>query len=88
MAIACVAATIAGRLLKPLCMPVLLHSGPWGMVGDPSWAPDRAEPRIMSVIHFVGGVEGGIGKSVVARVSSQYFPDPGRDYVDPDDAGD
>jgi hypothetical protein len=35
----------------------------------------------MSMIHFVGGEKGGVGKSVMARVLSQYFLDSGRDYI-------
>lgn len=29
----------------------------------------------MSMIHFVGGEKGGVGKSVLARLLSQYFLD-------------
>ncbi len=35
----------------------------------------------MSTIHFVGGEKGGVGKSVVARVLSQYFLDNGLLYA-------
>lgn len=29
----------------------------------------------MSVIHFVGGEKGGVGKSVMSRILAQYFID-------------
>jgi hypothetical protein len=35
----------------------------------------RIESRRVSHIHFVGGEKGGVGKSVVARLLSQYFVD-------------
>jgi hypothetical protein len=35
----------------------------------------------MSSIHFVGGEKGGVGKSVFARLLSQYFLDRGRAHV-------
>lgn len=35
----------------------------------------------MSVIHFVGGEKGGIGKSVLARALSQYFLDQALPYT-------
>ncbi len=35
----------------------------------------------MSMIHFVGGEKGGVGKSVMARVLSQYCLDKGMHYV-------
>lgn len=34
----------------------------------------------MSTIHFVGGEKGGVGKSVVARLLSQYFLDNNKPY--------
>ncbi len=34
----------------------------------------------MSMIHFVGGEKGGVGKSVVARLLSQYFIDNARPW--------
>jgi hypothetical protein len=35
----------------------------------------------MSMIHFVGGEKGGVGKSVMARVLSQYCLDTNRPYL-------
>lgn len=35
----------------------------------------------MSMIHFVGGEKGGVGKSVVSRLLSQYFLDNSLHYV-------
>ncbi len=35
----------------------------------------------MSMIHFVGGEKGGVGKSVMARLLSQYFLDKGQTYA-------
>ncbi|GGO81573.1 hypothetical protein GCM10011348_20870 [Marinobacterium nitratireducens] len=35
----------------------------------------------MNVIHFVGGEKGGVGKSVVSRLLSQYFLDQSLPYV-------
>ncbi|MDY6812911.1 MAG: division plane positioning ATPase MipZ [Pseudomonadota bacterium] len=35
----------------------------------------------MSMIHFVGGEKGGVGKSVMARLLSQYFLDHGQRYA-------
>jgi len=34
----------------------------------------------MSMIHFVGGEKGGVGKSVLSRILSQYFLDKGLSY--------
>lgn len=35
----------------------------------------------MSSIHFIGGEKGGVGKSVVSRLLSQYFIDNGQTYL-------
>ncbi len=35
----------------------------------------------MSIIHFIGGEKGGIGKSVMSRLLSQYFLDNSLDFV-------
>lgn len=35
----------------------------------------------MSVIHFIGGEKGGVGKSLVARILAQYFIDEGIPFV-------
>ncbi|MDY6955315.1 MAG: mobilization protein MobD [Pseudomonadota bacterium] len=35
----------------------------------------------MSMIHFVGGEKGGVGKSVMARLLSQYFLDKGQAHT-------
>lgn len=35
----------------------------------------------MSCIHFIGGEKGGVGKSVLARLLSQYFLDKGLNYA-------
>ncbi|WP_417221966.1 mobilization protein MobD [Amphritea sp.] len=35
----------------------------------------------MSTIHFVGGEKGGVGKSVLSRLLSQYFLDKSQPYV-------
>ncbi len=35
----------------------------------------------MSSIHFIGGEKGGVGKSVVSRLLSQYFIDNARTYL-------
>ena len=35
----------------------------------------------MSCIHFIGGEKGGVGKSVLARLLSQYFLDKGLNYT-------
>ncbi len=35
----------------------------------------------MSGIHFIGGEKGGVGKSVVSRLLSQYFIDQGQTYL-------
>ena len=51
-------------------------------VGDTHWKLDRTFADTvdgydaeMSIIHFVGGEKGGVGKSVVARLLAQYFVD-------------
>ena len=35
----------------------------------------------MSIIHFIGGEKGGVGKSVFSRLLSQYFLDTSQPYV-------
>ena len=35
----------------------------------------------MSMIHFVGGEKGGVGKSVLSRLLSQYCLDKGMHYI-------
>ena len=35
----------------------------------------------MSTIHFIGGEKGGVGKSVFARLLSQYFIDNNLPYI-------
>ncbi len=35
----------------------------------------------MSIIHFIGGEKGGVGKSVFSRLLSQYFLDHSLDYL-------
>lgn len=35
----------------------------------------------MNTIHFIGGEKGGVGKSVFARILSQYFIDNNQDYI-------
>ena len=37
--------------------------------------PPWQDSRHMSRVHFIGGEKGGVGKSVVSRVLSQYFID-------------
>jgi hypothetical protein len=41
----------------------------------------KKEERTMSAIHFVGGEKGGVGKSVFARLLSQYCLDKGMHYA-------
>jgi cellulose biosynthesis protein BcsQ len=38
-------------------------------------APQTGEPVSPSVIHFIGGEKGGVGKSLVARLLAQQFID-------------
>jgi hypothetical protein len=35
----------------------------------------------VSLVHFIGGEKGGVGKSLVARLLAQYFIDRGRPFV-------